>query len=138
MLAGSYNVKLNSGGWIRFPRGLRYKALTNWWINSFDLIRYKNRDMSLFTLVKPVEGNPYPDSIEIITSSEKCELQPVKVEAEKMIRQGFNKYNPPPVKLRIPIDIRKRFHLKPGEELVIIGVNSYIEVWRASDLEKEM
>ena len=137
MLTGSYNVKLNSGGWIRFPRKLRCEILTDWLIDGFDLIGYKDGDMALFTLAKPVEGSTYPDVIEVIAGSGDCEIQPSKTEAERMIRHGFDKDNPPPVKLRIPIGIRRRHLLKPGEELVIIGVDSYIEVWRASDLVKD-
>ena len=135
MLFGIYNIKLNSGGWIRFPRNLRYYTLTKWITNHFVLGRIKDADEGLFWLfLEPIEL--LPELVEILADSDNCDIQPNKAEAMEMIRNGINKANPPSFKLRIPIELRKEYRLKPGEELIVIGVGNHIEVWRLSDFER--
>ena len=140
MITGTYFIKLNSGGWIRFPRNWRYDILTGWLPNHFGLGRYKTEDEGLFRLFPWQEeySQKYDlhEVFDYLIDSDNLEIRPNKEEAIELISRGFNTKNPPPVRLRIPIEIRRAYHLKPGEELVVLGLQDSIEVWRKVDYEK--
>jgi len=121
MYTGSYFVTLNSGGWIRFPRQLRYFMYLNNAIGHLNIVAVKD-DPALFWLVSDVIA--IPKDGDLLVSSCECEFA---------VKGKFDKMKNGEIKLRIPIELRKSYDLSKGAQIVLLGCEDRVEVWREEE-----